>query len=77
MCTDSLISESDIVFKGIKAEENIAYDNLTMKEYEARIIDYYMKKYDRNVLKIAKMLDIGKSTIYRHLKERKDAGETK
>ncbi len=76
MCTDGVIQESDINFKSVKAEENFAFDNLTMKEYEERIIDYYMDKYDRNVLKIAKMLDIGKSTIYRHLKTRKDAGET-
>lgn len=76
MCTDNLISENDISFKSVKAEENFAFENLTLKEYEARIIDYYMNKYDKNVLKIAKMLDIGKSTIYRHLKTKKDAGET-
>lgn len=76
MCTEGAINESDIIFKSVKAEDNFAFENLTMKEYEARIIDYYMKKHDKNVLKIAKMLDIGKSTIYRHLKSRKDAKET-
>lgn len=75
MCSNSVITDTDIVFKSVKSEDNFTFENLTMKEYETRIIDYYMQKYDNNVLKIAQKLDIGKSTIYRHLKSRKDAGE--
>ena len=75
MCSNNLITEENIIFKSVRSEENFTYENLTMKEFEERIIDHYMKKYDGNVLKIAKMLNIGKSTIYRHLKSRSDAGK--
>jgi transcriptional regulator with PAS, ATPase and Fis domain len=37
----------------------------TLKEYEIQIIQHYLDKYDKDVLLVAKKLDIGKSTIYR------------
>lgn len=72
MCTDNIITADNIVFKSVRQEDSITYENLTLKEYEDRIIDHYMKKHNDNVLKVAEALDIGKSTIYRYLKETKD-----
>ena len=40
-----------------------------LKEYTFKIINHMLEKYDDNVLKVAKKLDIGKSTIYRYLKD--------
>lgn len=37
----------------------------TLKEFECQIIQHYLDKYDRDVLLVAKKLDVGKSTIYR------------
>ena len=37
----------------------------TLKEYELQIIQHFLDKYDRDVLLVAKKLDVGKSTIYR------------
>jgi two-component system response regulator AtoC len=37
----------------------------TLKEYEIQIIQHYLDKYDKDVLLVAKKLDVGKSTIYR------------
>lgn len=37
----------------------------SLKQYEIDIIQHYLDKYDRDVLLVAKKLDIGKSTIYR------------
>jgi DNA-binding NtrC family response regulator len=71
MCTDTIIEPSDISFKSIRQEETIAFEELTMKEYEYKVIHHFMNKYNNNVLKVAKVLDIGKSTIYRHLKAMK------
>lgn len=49
-------------------------DNLSgemkLKEYEYRLIEHYLKKYNNDVKLVAEKLDIGKSTIYRMLKER-------
>lgn len=47
---------------------------MTLQEYTYRIIRYYMNKYNNNVVEVAEKLDIGKSTIYRYLKEMETAG---
>lgn len=71
MCTDNIITPADITFKIIRQEESFSYEEFTMREYEFKVIQHFMKKYQNNVLKVAKVLDIGKSTIYRHLKAMK------
>jgi DNA-binding NtrC family response regulator len=70
MCNDNVILAEDINFNSPKSEENFTYQELSLKEYNDRIIDHFLKKYDNNVLKVADVLDIGKSTIYRYLKEK-------
>ncbi len=67
MGTGDEISAEDITFKTIKEDGNFTFEELTLKEYENRIINHFMDKYDKNVLKVANVLNIGKSTIYRHL----------
>jgi two-component system, NtrC family, response regulator AtoC len=37
----------------------------TLKEYETQIIQHFLDKYEKDVLLVAKKLDVGKSTIYR------------
>ena len=49
---------------------NLMKEEMTMKAYNQKILDYYLDKYQQNVLKVAEVLDIGKSTIYRMLKEK-------
>lgn len=44
-------------------------DEMTMKEYELRIIKNYLNKYDGNMKLVAQKLDIGLSTLYRILKD--------
>jgi DNA-binding NtrC family response regulator len=63
------ISPEDINYSSPIVEDNMSYDELSLKEYNFRIIRKMLDKYDNNVLKVAKKLDIGKSTIYRYLKE--------
>lgn len=72
MCSNNLITANDVVFKNIRQSENITFEELTLKEYESRIIDHYLQKYNNNVLKVAEVLNIGKSTIYRRLKSEKN-----
>ena len=70
MSNDKEITVEDINFSSPKSEENFTYQELSLKEYNDRIVDYFLRKYDNNVLKVADILDIGKSTIYRYLKEK-------
>lgn len=68
------IKPEDISFKAIKEEDTMLYEELTLKEYESKIINHFMEKYSNNVLQVAKLLNIGKSTIYRHLKNTTNEG---
>lgn len=54
-------------------EENLLSEllstDLTLEEYNKKIIFHFLQKNDNNVVLTAQKLDIGKSTIYRMLKE--------
>lgn len=43
---------------------------MTLEAYNQKIVRHYLQKYNDNVLQVSKILDIGKSTIYRMLKEK-------
>ncbi|MCK5209998.1 MAG: sigma-54-dependent Fis family transcriptional regulator [Cyclobacteriaceae bacterium] len=66
------IEVEDIKFSSILDEDKLTLEELTLKEYSFKIITHMLEKYDNNVIKVAKKLDIGKSTIYRYLKEMED-----
>ncbi|MDZ7605790.1 MAG: sigma 54-interacting transcriptional regulator [Cyclobacteriaceae bacterium] len=69
MANSTQIEEDDVKFSSLIDENKLVMEDLTLKEYTLRIIRYTLDKYDGNVLKVAKLLDIGKSSIYRYLKE--------
>lgn len=49
--------------------------DLTMRDYEMKIIKATMNKYNNDINLTAKKLDIGASTIYRLLKQERESGE--
>jgi DNA-binding NtrC family response regulator len=63
------ITSDDIAFNSITKEANFLVEEMTLRDYTFKIIKYFLDKYDNNVVLVADKLDIGKSTIYRHLKE--------
>lgn len=68
------IQAKDITFNSIMDEENFLLKEMTLEIYTYRIIRSYLNKYDNNVLEVAQKLAIGKSSIYRYLKEMEVAG---
>jgi len=66
------IEAVDIKFNSILDEDKLTMEESTLKEYTYKIINNLLEKYDNNVIKVAEKLDIGKSTIYRYLKEMED-----
>jgi DNA-binding NtrC family response regulator len=72
MANSNVIEGDDIRFNSPKKTEAFLTEETTLKEYTRKIIYHFLKKYDNNVLLVAKKLDIGKSTIYRVLKEDKE-----
>ncbi len=73
MASDHKIDEENILFNSTAAELDILAEEMTLKEYTERIIRHYLRQYDNNVLKVAKKLDIGKSTIYNLIKRDKQS----
>jgi two-component system response regulator AtoC len=63
------IEEDDIQFNYRIDVDDFLKDELTLEEYNKRIIKGYLVKYDNNVLKVADKLNVGKSTIYRMIKD--------
>jgi len=59
------IQEDDITFASGKSDDFFLQEEKTLRDYTIQILQYYLRKYDGNVLKIADKLDIGKSTIYK------------
>ncbi|TVR80743.1 MAG: sigma-54-dependent Fis family transcriptional regulator [Chitinophagaceae bacterium] len=63
------IEPEDISFSEDHMVEDLLKEEMTMKEYSNRILNFYLKKYNGDIKKVAQKLEIGKSTIYRMLKE--------
>jgi DNA-binding NtrC family response regulator len=74
MADGNEIREQDITFNSIIRTESFLNHEMTMQAYMYRIIRHFLNRYDNNVLEVAKRLDIGKSSLYRYLKEMEDAG---
>jgi DNA-binding NtrC family response regulator len=63
--SDFTTDESDTI-------SSVAGDDMTLREYELKIIRATLKKYNNDINQTAKKLNIGVSTIYRILKEEKE-----
>ena len=63
------IESSNVNFPSSVPIADLSLEKKSLKEYNTIIIKHFLNKYDNNVVKAAKALDIGKSTIYRMLKE--------
>ncbi len=50
--------------------ENFALKDATLKEFNIKLIQHYLEKYNYDVMKVAKQLDVGKSTIYRMIQNK-------
>jgi len=50
--------------------ESLTMKDATLKEFNIKLIQYYLDKYNYDVLKVAKKLDVGKSTIYRMIQNK-------
>jgi DNA-binding NtrC family response regulator len=74
MASDLEIKPQDISYNSSTRIESFLYQEMAMQQYMYRIIRHFLNKYDNNVLEVAKRLDVGKSSLYRYLKEMEAAG---
>ncbi len=64
MCNGSEINANDIRFNSVRTDDIYTTEEKTLKEYSNEIIAFFLRKYNQDVLAVAKKLDVGKSTIY-------------
>jgi len=68
LTNSGIIEEDHITFNSTNAKSDFLLEEDTLQGYVKKIVKYYLQKYNNNVMVVAKKLDIGKSTIYRMLK---------
>jgi DNA-binding NtrC family response regulator len=62
----NIINENDINIEATSVNASaLLQTESTLREYELKIINHFMEKYNDDILTVAKKLGIGKSTIYR------------
>ncbi len=63
------ISSEDILLGSAALIEETIDKELSLREYNIRVVKRYLDKYDGNIKLVAEKLEIGVATIYRMLKE--------
>ncbi len=63
------IQPSDLVFDTYKQNMEVSEKELSMHDYELKILKSYLNRYNNDIKLVAEKLEIGVSTIYRMIKE--------
>ena len=71
MTNNNIIEEEDIVFSNKSTLDHLLKEERTMDEYQQMIIKHFLEKYNNKVRLVAQKLGLGKTTIYRMMKEGK------
>jgi len=72
LSSDDIITDKDITFNTSLGLDDLFNKEMTLKEYNQKIVEYYLKKNNDDIKTVAQKLDIGKSTIYRMLQNKED-----
>lgn len=64
-----MVTPDDLVFQSQDAMQQDLEKELTLREYNYRIIQFMLNRYDKDITTVAKKLAISPATIYRMLKE--------
>lgn len=65
MADEDVIYPQNLSLNSTSSMNGMLMQEKSLKQYEIEILQHYLDKYDRDVLLVAKKLDVGKSTIYR------------
>lgn len=72
MAGDHAIETNHILLAYEDVMAEVLSDEMTLREYDIKIVKTYLDKYDNDSKLVAKKLGIGQTTIYRMLKEDKE-----
>jgi DNA-binding NtrC family response regulator len=62
------ITDNDITFSSLRGDDQFTSQEKSLREYHCDILTFFLKKYNNDVVEVARRLDIGKSTIYNMIK---------
>ncbi len=65
LADDGVIEPENITYNSGNSVGDMMLEEKSLKDYTKKIIQHFLDKYDKNVVLVAKKLEIGKSTIYR------------
>lgn len=68
MSSGQSIKASDILFSQADTVYEMISEEMSMKQYNKKILDYFLGKYQRDIPLVSKKLGISQATIYRMLK---------
>ncbi len=69
MAESAEIQADDLTFAQRDPITDVFSEGMTLREYDLKIVKLYLKNHNDDIKKVAQLLDIGQSTIYRMLKE--------
>jgi DNA-binding NtrC family response regulator len=69
MSDGKTVREEDIAFHSLERAQELLMEELTLEQYEKKIVEHFMQKYEQNAILVARKLGISKATIYRMLKK--------
>ena len=68
MSNGDTIMSGDIRYEDTSPSEDLLSKERPLRDYTAHIIEYFLGKYEGDIPRVASVLDIGKSSIYRMIK---------
>jgi len=68
MADDDIIYDTDITINQSSHQADFLKQEMKLRDYTRNIVKYYLEKYNHDIVTVARKLDIGKSTIYRMIK---------
>ena len=69
MCENNELKPDDISFTTSKVENIFIPEDKTLRQHTCDIVKHYLNKYNNDISATAKILDIGKSTIYKMIQD--------
>lgn len=69
MTNESVVDEEHVSFNSLESGADFMLEEMTMAEYNKKIIEFLLDKYDQNAILVADKLGIAKSTIYRLMRK--------
>lgn len=62
---DKIINPDDLQLQTMQEGDNFLGQELTLEEYNVKILKHFLNIYDKNAIQVANKLDISRATVYR------------